>query len=93
MSGIDLSSILNKKEFNNLSNQTKQDILEVSQKIKTKSPTDAMQIIADFYKNSLSKEELTPSKKESIYKAITSSLDSKSKTQFDKLYDLLLSSR
>lgn len=93
MSGININNILGKKEFNELSNNTKQEILDVSEEIKDKSSSEAMKIIGEFYKNTLSKEELTPAKKEELYKSITSSLDKKSKMQFDKLYDLLLKNK
>lgn len=93
MSGIDINNILGKKEFDELSNTTKKEILDISEEIKGKSSSEAIKIIGDFYKNTLSKEELTPNKKDEVYKSITSSLDPKSKMQFDKLYSLLLNKR
>lgn len=90
MSGIDINNILGKKGFDELSIDTKQEILDVSESIKDKSSSEAIQIIGEFYKNTLSKETLSSNKKEEIYKTITSSLDAKSKMQFDKLYEMLL---
>ncbi len=90
MSDINLKEILGKKEFDGLSESTKREIIEVGKSIRNKSNMEAFKIIGEFYNTTLKKENYTPADKRALYMAITSSLDSKTKQQFDMLYDSLL---
>ncbi len=90
MSDINLEEILRKKEFDELSDKTKKELIAISNQIKNKSSMEAFKIIGNFYNTTLKNEQLTPANKKALYLAITSSLDKKTKTQFDMLYESLL---
>lgn len=93
MSEINMKEILQKNEFDELSNGTKEELIKVSDKIKNKSTTEAFKIIGEFYNNTLKNENISPANKKALYMAITNSLDSSSKKQFDMLYENILKKR
>ncbi len=91
MSKIDMEKILSEKEFDELSNSTKKGLIELSRNIEGKSSNDAMKLIGNFYNTTLKKEKMTSANKKALYLAITSNLDSKTKQQFDMLYNMVIS--
>ncbi len=89
MGEVNIEVILQKREFDGLSPNAKNAIIKASNQIKNKSSMEAFKILGDLYNNTLKHENLSASDKKAIYMAITSSLDSNSKGQFDKLLDKL----
>lgn len=89
MSEINIEEILRKSEFDELSHNTKLELIKVSNEIKNKSNIEAFKIIGDFHNRVLKKENLSPKNKKAVYSAITSSLDSKTRKQFDLMLESL----
>ncbi len=90
MSDINLEDILNQKEFDQLSKDTKKGLVKLSQDLVGKSSNDAMKLIGNFYNTNLKNQKLSNTDKKALYTAITSGLDNNTKKQFDSLYSMVM---